>query len=261
VVAHPNCATTDLSSVRKLGFAGASMNEALLKKLDTVFQPELFVNHYGSSEVYTFTIDQDAVKKPGSAGKAGINQRIRVVRLEAESADDFAAVDEEGQIIADLCGDESFEGYWNRPDADAKSLRDGWYFTGDTGYFDRDGDLFVSGRMDDMIISGGENISPVEIESLLSLHPAVDEVAVVGLPDARWGQRVTAFIKRKAAVTTEQLNEHCLSSGLPNFKRPREYVFVCDVPRSPVGKLLRRKLVANEYEPERADVSFPAQSA
>jgi 2-furoate---CoA ligase len=256
VVAHPNCATTDLSSVRKLGFAGASMNEALLKKLDTVFQPELFVNHYGSSEVYTFTIDQDAVKKPGSAGKAGINQRIRVVRLEAESADDFAAVDEEGQII-----DESFEGYWNRPDADAKSLRDGWYFTGDTGYFDRDGDLFVSGRMDDMIISGGENISPVEIESLLSLHPAVDEVAVVGLPDARWGQRVTAFIKRKAAVTTEQLNEHCLSSGLPNFKRPREYVFVCDVPRSPVGKLLRRKLVANEYEPERADISFPAQSA
>lgn len=251
VVAHPACALTELSSVRKLGFAGASMNEALLKKLDAVFKPELFVNHYGSSEVYTVTLAPDAVKKPGSAGRAGINGRVRVVRLNAVSADDLAARGEEGEIIADLAGDEAFEGYWKRPDADLKSLRDGWYFTGDTGYFDSDGDLFVSGRTDDMIISGGENISPVEIESLLSLHPAVDEVAVVGLADARWGQRVTAFIKRKAPVQGDELDAHCRTSGLPNFKRPREYVFVAEVPRSPVGKLLRRKLVANEYELEK----------
>jgi 2-furoate---CoA ligase len=251
VISHPNAAAADLSSVRKLGFAGAPMNEALLKKLDARFKPDLFVNHYGSSEVYTFTIDQDAVKKPGSAGKAGINQRIRVVKLDTTSPDNFPAVGEEGQIIADLTGDESFEGYWNRPDADAKSLHNGWYFTGDTGYIDADGDIFVTGRVDDMMISGGENISPVEIESLLSLHPAVDEVAVVGLPDERWGQRVTAFIKRKAPVTGEELDAHCVASGLANFKRPRGYVFVAEVPRSPVGKLLRRKLVANEYEAER----------
>jgi 2-furoate---CoA ligase len=252
VIAHANCAGTDLSSVRKLGFAGASMNEALLKKLDALFKPDLFVNHYGSSEVYTFSIDQDAVKKPGSAGRAGINQRLRVVRLDRGNPDELAERYEEGEIIVDLLGDEAFEGYWNRPDADAKSLRGGWYFTGDTGYLDRDGDLFVSGRTDDMIISGGENISPVEIESLLSLHPAVDEVAVVGLPDARWGQCVTAFIKRSAAVTDAELDEHCRTSGLANFKRPRAYVWVVDVPRSPVGKLLRRKLTANEYEPEPA---------
>ncbi len=92
----------------------------------------------------------------------------------------------------------SFEGYWRRPDADAKSLRDGWYFTGDTGFVDRDGDLFVTGRVDDMIITGGENVSPVEIESCLSLHPAVLEVAVVGLADEKWGKVVTAFVKRKA---------------------------------------------------------------
>jgi len=250
MVAHADCARTDLSSVRKLGFAGASMNEALLKKLDAVFKPELFVNHYGSSEVYTVTIDQDAVRKPGSAGKAGINQRIRVVRLDSGNPEMAAAPYEEGEIIADLAGDEAFEGYWNRPDADAKALRDGWYFTGDTGYVDKDGDLFVSGRTDDMIISGGENISPVEIESLLSLHAAVDEVAVVGLPDARWGQCVTAFIKRKETVTPEELDAHCRTSGLANFKRPRNYIFVTEVPRSPVGKLLRRKLVANEYEAE-----------
>ncbi|HEY0489378.1 MAG TPA: AMP-binding protein [Telluria sp.] len=250
VIAHPNCAGTDLSSVRKLGFAGASMNEALLKKLDALFHPELFVNHYGSSEVYTFSIDQDAVKKPGSAGRAGINQRLRVVRLDSGNPDLAAERYEEGEIIVDLAGDEAFEGYWNRSDANAKALRGGWYFTGDTGYLDRDGDLFVSGRTDDMIISGGENISPVEIESLLSLHPAVDEVAVVGLADARWGQCVTAFVKRSSPVTEAELDAHCRTSGLANFKRPRSYIFVVEVPRSPVGKLLRRKLVASEYQAE-----------
>ena len=250
VLANPAAATAELGSVRKLGFAGAPMNEALVRKLVDRFQPELFVNHYGSSEVYTFTIDQRAADKPGSAGRAGINQRIRVIKLDNFDASKLAAVGEEGQIIADMASEESFEGYWNRPDADAKSIHNGWYFTGDTGYVDADGDLFVTGRVDDMMISGGENISPVEIESLLSLHPAVDEVAVVGLPDERWGQRVTAFIKRSAAVTPEQLNEHCVTSGLANFKRPRDYVFVREVPRSAVGKLLRRKLIANEYEPE-----------
>jgi 2-furoate---CoA ligase len=250
VIAHPDCASTDLTSVRKLGFAGASMNEALLKKLDALFRPELFVNHYGSSEVYTFSIDQNAVRKPGSAGRAGINQRLRVVRLDSGNPDMAAQRYEEGEIIVDLAGDEAFEGYWKRPEANAKALRGGWYFTGDTGYLDGDGDLFVSGRTDDMIISGGENISPVEIESLLSLHPAVDEVAVVGLADARWGQCVTAFVKRRSPVTEAELDAHCRTSGLANFKRPRSYIFVAEVPRSPVGKLLRRKLVANEYVAE-----------
>ncbi len=250
MLAHPDCVHTDLSSVRKLGFAGAPMNEGLVQKLVATFLPELFVNHYGSSEVYTFTIDQNAARKPGSAGKAGINQRVRVVRLNSKDPGAVAKPHEEGEIIVDLAGDESFEGYWNRPDADAKALIDGWYFSGDTGYIDDEGDLFVTGRTDDMIISGGENISPVEIESLLSLHPAVDEVAVVGLPDPRWGQQVTAFIKRASPVTEEALDAHCRASGLANFKRPRTYIFVKEVPRSPVGKLLRRKLVASEYELE-----------
>ncbi len=175
-------AEADVSSVRKLGFAGASMTDGLLKKLEHGFKPELFVNHYGSSEIYTFTIDQDAAAKPGSAGKAGINQYIKVVKLNANSAAETADVGEEGEIVALLAGDESFEGYWRRPDADARALRDGWYFTGDTGYVDQDGDLFVTGRVDDMIITGGENVSPVEIESCLSLHPAVLEVAVVACP-------------------------------------------------------------------------------
>ncbi len=237
--------------MRKLGFAGASMTDGLLKELQAAFKPELFVNHYGSSEIYTFTIDQNAPAKPGSAGRAGINQMVRVVRLGAASPAEIAATGEEGEIIALLAGDEAFEGYWRRPDADAKALRDGWYFTGDTGYFDADGDLFVTGRVDDMIITGGENVSPVEIESCLSLHGAVSEVAVVGLPDERWGKIVAAFIKRSRPVEHDELDQFCRTSGLANFKRPRRYVFVEAIPKSPVGKLLRRKLVAGEYEPER----------
>jgi 2-furoate---CoA ligase len=252
LIHHPLFAASDISSVRKLGFAGAPMTDGLLKKLQAAFKPDLFVNHYGSSEVYTFTIDQNAPSKPGSAGRAGINQMVRVLKLGAKSVEELAGVGEEGEVVALLAGDESFEGYWRRPDADARALRDGWYFTGDTGLFDADGDIFVTGRVDDMIITGGENVSPVEIESCLSLHSAVSEVAVAGLPDERWGKIVAAFVKRRAAVGPDELDAFCRSSGLASFKRPRRYVFVAEIPKSPVGKLLRRKLVAGDYEIEPA---------
>ena len=250
LVHHPDFAETDVSSVRKLGFAGASMTDGLLNKLDQSFKPDLFVNHYGSSEIYTFTVDQDAVAKPGSAGRAGINQHVKVIKHNAVSVDEVAGVGEEGEIIALLAGDESFEGYWRRPDADARSLRQGWYLTGDTGFFDHDGDLFVTGRVDDMIITGGENVSPLEIESCLSLHPAVCEVAVVGLADERWGKIVTAFVKRKTPVSESDLEAFCRNSGLADFKRPRRFIFVEAIPKSPVGKLLRRLLVAGDYQAE-----------
>jgi 2-furoate---CoA ligase len=252
LLAHPRFDAGRVASVTKLGFAGAPMAEALLQRLAAAFRPQLFVNHYGSSEIYTFTINPRAAAKPGSAGCAGLNARVRVVKLDADgrrsTAEDLAAVREEGQIIAELASDEAFEGYWRRPDADARALRDGWYFTGDTGYLDEDGEIFVTGRVDDMIISGGENISPVEIESALSLHPAVEEVAVAGLADERWGQRVVAFIKRRTPVDAAALDAHMRGSGLMSFKRPREYVFVRGIPKSPVGKILRRKLVAGEFE-------------
>jgi 2-furoate---CoA ligase len=252
LVHHPLFAQTDVSSVRKLGFAGAPMTDGLINKLAAAFDPDLFVNHYGSSEIYTFTIEQNAPRKPGSAGRAGINETVRVVKLGAKSVDELAAPGEEGEVISLLASDESFEGYWRRPDADAKALRQGWYFTGDTGFVDRDGDLFVTGRVDDMIITGGENVSPVEIESCLSLHAAVSEVAVVGLPDERWGKVITAFVKRRTAIEADDLDAFCRASGLASFKRPRRYVFVAEIPKSPVGKLLRRKLAAGDYTPEPA---------
>ena len=240
----------DVSSVRKLGFAGAPMTDGLLRRVEAAFRPELFVNHYGSSEVYTFTIEQHAAANPGSAGKAGLNQQIRVVPVGTADPDALAARGDEGEIIANLSSDEAFEGYWRRPEANEKALKNGWYHTGDIGYFDAAGDLFVTGRVDDMIITGGENVLPVEIESVLSLHPGVAEVAVAGLEDERWGKRITAFIKRRGEVRKTDLDAYCQSSDLANFKRPREYIFVSEIPKSPVGKILRRKLVEGDFERE-----------
>ncbi|QTF93530.1 AMP-binding protein [Halomonas sp. BM-2019] len=242
LIEHPEFSPSRVASVDKLGFAGAPMSAGLMVRVHEAFQPSLFVNHYGSSEIYTFTIDQRASDKPGSSGRPALNQRIRVVRVGAESPDEILGVGEEGEIIADMAGDEAFQGYWHRPDADRKALKEGWYFTSDTGYFDADGDLFVTGRVDDLIITGGENVSPVEIENVLSVHPQVEEVVVVGLADEQWGEVVTAFVKARQALDESELDRHCVDSGLARFKRPRRYVFVDEIPKSPVGKILRRVL-------------------
>ena len=252
LLSHPRFSPERVASVRRASFAGMPMTDALVRRVQEGIRPDLFVNHYGSSEVFTFTIEQRAHAKPGSAGRAGLDQEVRVVRL--GSTDPGAVVEspgEEGQIAVRLDHDEAFDGYWRRPDADAKALHDGWFFTGDTGHRDDEGDLFVTGRVDDMIISGGENITPVEVENVLSLHPAVAEVAVAGLPDDRWGQRVAAFVVRREPVAADALDEHCRSSTLPAYKRPRAYTFLREIPKSPVGKILRRRLVAGEYDPER----------
>lgn len=248
LIEHPTFAAERVASVDKLGFAGAAMSAGLMARVEEAFMPSLFVNHYGCSEIYTFTIDQQANRKPGSSGRASLNQRIRIVRVGAESPDDVVPPGEEGEIIADLAGDEAFAGYWHRPDADRKALRDGWYFTSDMGYFDAEGDLFVTGRVDDLIITGGENVSPVEIENVLSLHPQVDEVVVAGLPDEQWGQVVTAFIKARGDVAEAALGQHCIDAGLARFKRPRRYLFVDEIPKSAVGKVLRRVLLADRAD-------------
>jgi 2-furoate---CoA ligase len=156
-----------------------------------------------------------------------------------------------GEVIVSLTSPEAFHGYWQRPDATETAIREGWYFTGDVGIWDEEGDLWVQGRVDDMLISGGENIHPLEVEDVLAKHPKVQDVAVCGLPDERWGQAVSAFVvPGDATLTAEELDQFCLaSSELANFKRPRRYIFVKAVPKSAVGKILRRKLQTGEYEP------------
>ena len=202
------------------------MSSTLVRRCAEVFRPEVFVNHYGSTEIYTFTIGRDQQSKPGCAGRPAVNTRLRLTG--------------DGEVLVHLSSDEAFGGYWNRPDADAKAIRDGWYHTGDTGRFDEDGDLWIQGRVDDMIISGGENVHPLEVEDVLAAHTGVLEVAVVGAPDDRLGHRVVAVVVGTA--TEGELDAHCLDSSLARFKRPREYRFVQSLPRSPSGKILRRLL-------------------
>jgi 2-furoate---CoA ligase len=232
LVHHPELEQRDISSVRALGYAGAAMTSTMVRRCAEVFAPEVFVNHYGSTEIYTFSIGREQLRKPGCAGRPAMNSRLRL--------------DEGGEICVHISSDEAFAGYWNRPDADEKAIRDGWYHTGDTGHLDQEGDLWIDGRVDDMIISGGENIHPLEVEDVLASHPFVTEVAVIGAPDDRWGQRVVAVVVGEA--TAEELDSHCLESALARFKRPREYRFVDSLPRSASGKILRRVLRDEQKE-------------
>ena len=146
-----------------------------------------------------------------------------------------------------LSSDEAFAGYWQRPDADARQIRDGWYFPGDLGQLDADGDLYLVGRIDDMIVSGGENVHPLEIEEWLVRHPGVTR-------PPSWARRTSASASASwptsscaGEVTPDALDAHCLASPtLARFKRPRDYRFVDALPKSASGKLLRRMLRTTE---------------
>jgi 2-furoate---CoA ligase len=247
LVHAPELARTDVTSVRKLAYAGAPMLAPLTEACVKAFQPRVFVNHYGSTEIYTFSVRPDVPLKPGCAGRPGIHSTLRVVTASSDrrvGPDETVPAGDKGEIIARLGSDEAFAGYWNRPDADAKALREGWYFTGDMGYVDADGELHVAGRVDDMIISGGENIHPMEVEDALARHPDVRDVAVVGEPDPRWGERVVAFIvPARPGLTAEAVDRYCREGAtLASFKRPRRVVFVDEIPKTASGKILRRLL-------------------
>jgi 2-furoate---CoA ligase len=229
LVTHPRLGDHDVSSVETLAYAGAAMTSALVERCTAAFSPRLFVNHYGSTEIYTYSVQRDQSAKPGCAGRPALNARLKL--------------GEDGEILCHMSSDEAFTGYWNRPDADGKAIRDGWYHTGDVGRLDEDGDLWLEGRLDDMIISGGENVHPLEVEEVLTRHPGVREVAVIGAPDERLGQHVVAVVVVDGDVTADELDAHCLASDtLARFKRPREYRFVPELPKSPSGKILRRML-------------------
>jgi 2-furoate---CoA ligase len=240
------------TAVTRVAYAGAPMTPALVEELAGTLRPEVFVNHFGSTEIYTFTICPDARKKPGCAGRAGVFSRVWLV----DPLDPATTVPTgtQGQVAVSMASPEAFRGYRNRPDADARAIRDGWYLTGDLATEDGDGDLWVTGRVDDMIDSGGENIYPDEIEDALARCQAVSAVMVVGLPDERWGQAVTAFIVAAREYSPERAVVHLAEyardrSGLPSVKRPKRYIAIDSIPTSAVGKILRRELTEGRYQP------------
>jgi 2-furoate---CoA ligase len=243
----------EATTVRKLAYAGASMTPTLATQLRETLSPDRFVNHFGSTEIYTFTIGPDGAGKPGCAGRAGVFSRVRLVDPDpAATPDRLVRPGEQGQVAVSMQSPEAFAGYWHRPDADTKSIRDGWYFTGDLATADDDGDIWVSGRVDDMINSGGENIYPEEIEHALAACPDLDEVIVAGTPHEKWGSAVTAFVVGRPGDTPENTLTRVTAfikeqSGLPSLKRPKRVIVVEHIPKSAVGKILRRRLNTGEF--------------
>ncbi|MGD9742214.1 MAG: class I adenylate-forming enzyme family protein, partial [Dongiaceae bacterium] len=146
-----------------------------------------------------------------------------------------------GEIV--VRSDLVMKGYWNRPEATAETLRNGWLHTGDVGYLDAEGYLFITDRMKDLIISGGSNIYPREVEEVLCAHPAVAEAAVVGVPDAKWGEAVKAILvlKPDRSASEAEIVEHC-RARMASYKKPQSVDFVEALPKSALGKVLKREL-------------------
>jgi acyl-CoA synthetase (AMP-forming)/AMP-acid ligase II len=149
-------------------------------------------------------------------------------------------IDETGEVLTQ--SNHNLEGYWNQPDATADAQRDNWFHTGDGGYLDDEGYLTISDRKKDVIISGGENVSSIEVEDVLNSHPAVKEVAVIGIPDEKWGELVTALVVTDGTdVTAEDLIAHC-RANLAGYKCPKRVEFYDSLPRTATGKLQKFKL-------------------
>jgi acyl-CoA synthetase (AMP-forming)/AMP-acid ligase II len=244
----PHIDAYDLSSLRLILYAGAPMPVELLKRALQRFRCG-FAQLYGQTESGPLTTvlkpedhvlegSEAQLARLASAGKAVVSYEIRIV----DDADRDVAVGEVGEIIGR--SEAMMKGYWNLPDETAKKLKNGWLHTGDLGRFDADGYVYVVERKNDMIISGGVNIYPREIEEVLYQHPAVQEAAVLGVPDAYWGEASKAVVVRPGAqVTQEDIIKFC-GERLAGFKKPKSVDFWPELPKSPQGKILKKSIKA-----------------
>jgi acyl-CoA synthetase (AMP-forming)/AMP-acid ligase II len=244
----PAIRNADLSNLKTIIYGGAPMYLADLEDALAVFGPKL-AQIYGQGET-PMTIT--ALSKADHADKAHPNWRERMQSVGCARTDvEVQVVDEDGAEMAIgeigeivVRGDVVMSGYWRQPDATAESLRGGWLHTGDLGSFDVDGYLTLRDRSKDLIISGGMNIYPREVEEVLLRHVDVLAVAVVGRPDPEWGEAVVAFVvpaDPSVPPTSDALDETCLAH-IARFKRPKEYRFVDSLPTNNYGKVLKREL-------------------
>ena len=234
------------SSLRFIGYGGSPMYVEDLKRAVQRFGP-VFCQIYGQGESpMTITMlapkdhrlgDEAAEKRLASAGR--VRDDITVAVLDT---DDRELGDEEIGEIA-IRGDVVMKGYWNKPEATAEVFKNDWYHTGDLGKRDADGYVYLLDRKKELIISGGANIYPREVEEVLLLHPGVLEVAVIGVPDRLWGESVMAVVRSRPGSnpTEDELVELC-RSHLAGYKKPRFIRFVSDLPKSGYGKILKREL-------------------
>ena len=244
MVDSPGAADIDVSAVHHIIYGASPMPEALLGRARALFSNATFLQAYGMSElapVATLLLmaDHDDPVHRRSAGRAAPHTEVRIVDEEDRELPRGTV----GEIV--VRGGATMVGYWDRPDETAEALRGGWMHTGDGGYMDADSYVFVVDRIKDMIITGGENVYSIEVENVISKHPAIATCAVIGLPDDKWGERVHAVVVLQAGATLEleQLQE--LARGhIAGYKIPRSLSFVDALPLSAAGKVLKRELRA-----------------
>jgi fatty-acyl-CoA synthase len=237
---HADFASADLSRLRMIVCGGAPCPEPLLRVFGA--RGIAVQQGYGLTEtaaMVSILTAEYAAAKIGSVGHTALLTQIRLI-------DGDGAVVTAPQARGEICvrGQNVTRGYWNQPEATRQAIdADGWFRTGDVGYCDEDGFLYVCDRVKDMIITGGENVYPAEVESVLHGHPAVAEVAVVGAPDATWGEHVVAVIALKPgqSLTLEALQAWA-TQRMARYKLPRELRLVPALPRNPTGKILKYKL-------------------
>lgn len=239
--AAPGFATTDLGSLRFFISGGAPCPIPLIEAFQA--RGVHFTQGFGLTEVgpNCFKLDlQDAVRKAGSIGFPTFHSEARIVNKQGREV----ARGETGELL--LRGLHVCSGYWQNQAATAAALRDGWFFTGDLARQDDEGYFYIAGRAKDMIITGGENVYPAEVEAVLHQHPAVASAAVIGLPDAKWGERVVAAIIQRADVSAEELIAFC-QDKLARYKIPKRIFFVANFPLAGSGKIVKR-LIKEEIE-------------
>ncbi len=236
---HSTFSETDLTSIRALICGGAPVPVPLIELYGK--RGVQFNQGYGLTETAPFAsllTGDMAMEKVGSAGTAPLFTFVRIVDANNKSV----APDEVGEVC--IQGPNVMKGYWNRPEATAEAIDlEGWFHSGDMGYLDKDGYLFLCDRLKDMVISGGENVYPAEVESVLYGHPAIKEVAVIGLADDKWGEAVSAIVVLETGenLTLESLRDFAAQS-LARYKLPLRLHVIDVLPRNPAGKVLKYQL-------------------
>lgn len=247
---HPRCASVDYSRLKYILYGAAPIPLELLRQCIRMFGAE-FIQAYGMTET-TGTIcmlppedhDPEGNERMRSAGKPLPGVEIRIVGADGRDV----PTGEVGEVVTRSSN--NMLGYWNLPEATAKTMTDdGWIHTGDAGYMDADGYLYIHDRVKDMIISGGENVYPAEVESAIYGHPAVQEVAVIGVPDAKWGETVKAVCVPKPGMTIDEADVIAWArERIAAFKAPRSIDVIEALPRNASGKILRKDLRAPYWE-------------
>lgn len=247
ILDHPEFTDYDLSSLKMLASGAAPLSIALLSRIIQSFPTTEFFQTYGMTEASPILTSLDSryhvlegpnANKLGSVGRAVSHVDLII----ADDNDNEVPANTVGQILAR--GDNIMTGYWHLPEQTDEALKDGWYHTGDAGYLDEEGFLFLEGRVKDMIVSGGENIYPIEVENVLEDHPAIFQCAVIGIPHDTWGEAVHAVVKLKEGVklSEDELIKFC-KEQIASYKCPVSITFRQEpMPLSPINKILKTEL-------------------